>query len=58
MPLTLPPYSLLNGVITYLAGPGVQVYARLDNVFNAQYEMVYGYGTPGASLQLGVKLSN
>ncbi len=58
VPVTLPPYSLLNGVLTYLARSGVQVFARVDNVLNARYEMVYGYGTPGASLQLGVRLSN
>ena len=58
VPVTLSPYSLLNGVLTYLAGPGIQVFARLDNALNAKHEMVYGYGTPGASLKLGVRLSN
>jgi len=58
VPVVLPPYSLLNGVLTYLAGPGIQVFARVDNALNARYEMVSGYGTPGASFQMGVRLSN
>ena len=58
VPVTLSPYSLLNGVLAYQAGPGVQVFARVDNALNAEYEVVYGYGTPGASLQFGVRLSN
>ena len=58
VPAVLSPYSLLNGVLSYLAAPGLQVFARVDNALNARYEMVSGYGTPGASLQLGVRLSN
>ncbi len=58
VPVVLSPYSLLNGVLSYLAAPGLQVFARVDNALNARYEMVSGYGTPGLSLQMGVRLSN
>lgn len=57
-PVALASYSLLNGVLAYHAAPGLQVFARVDNALNARYEMVFGYGTPGASLQMGVRLSN
>jgi vitamin B12 transporter len=57
VPVSLAPYSLLNGVITFLAAPNLQLFARVDNALNAKYEMVFGYGTPGASLQLGARLS-
>jgi vitamin B12 transporter len=53
----LPPYSLLNGVISYALNPHVRVFGRLDNILNARYEMVYGYGTLGFSLQTGVEIS-
>jgi vitamin B12 transporter len=52
----LPAYSLLNGIISYDAGKGAQLFLRLDNIFDARYEMVYGYGTLGRSVQAGVRL--
>ena len=57
VPVSLSPYSLLNGVVTFLAGPSLQLFARVDNALNARYEMVFGYGTPGFSLQMGARLS-
>lgn len=57
VPVSLSPYSLLNGVVTFLAGPNLQLFARVDNAFNARYEMVFGYGTLGFSLQMGARLS-
>jgi vitamin B12 transporter len=56
-PVSLSPYSLLNGVVTYRATPDIELFARLDNALNARYEVVFGYGTPGASLQVGAKLT-
>jgi vitamin B12 transporter len=53
----LSPYSLLNGIISYDLNPHVHVFGRLDNILNTRYEMVYGYGTLGFSLQTGVKIS-
>jgi vitamin B12 transporter len=56
-PVTLPAYALLNAVISYQLRPGLEAFCRLDNILNEKYEMIYGYGTPGLSLQGGVKLS-
>ena len=55
--VTLSPSSLLNGLISCDLSPHVQVFGRLDNILDEQYEMVYGYGTLGFSAQAGVKIS-
>ncbi|MBN2408798.1 MAG: TonB-dependent receptor [Candidatus Aminicenantes bacterium] len=54
--VTLPAYSLLSGAISYEAGRNMQLFIRLDNVLNARYMQVYGYGSPGFSIQSGVRL--
>ena len=54
--LTLPAYSLLSGVVSYEAGSDIQLFIRLDNILNARYIQVFGYGTPGFSLQGGIRL--
>ena len=35
----------------------VQLYARIENLFDEQYQQVIGYGTPGLSGHLGARLS-
>jgi vitamin B12 transporter len=55
--VTLPAHSLLNGVVSYEAGKNAQLFVRLDNILDARYEMVYGYGTLGFTIQAGVRLS-
>jgi vitamin B12 transporter len=54
--VTLPPYSLLNGLLSYDLSSNVQVFGRLDNILAEKYETVYGYGTLGLSAQAGVKI--
>jgi vitamin B12 transporter len=56
MTVALPAYSLLNGVISYEAGKSTQLFVRLDNILDVRYEMVYGYGTLGFSIQAGIRL--
>ena len=34
----------------------VEFYGRIENVFDKQYQQVLGYGTPGASASVGVRL--
>ncbi len=55
--IALPAYSLLNGVVSCDIRPGIQLFLRLDNILDAEYEMVYGYGTPEFSIQAGVNLN-
>jgi vitamin B12 transporter len=54
--LSLPAHSLLNGVVSLNAGRGAELFLRLDNILDARYELVYGYGTLGRSVQAGVRL--
>jgi vitamin B12 transporter len=51
---TLPGYSLLNAAISFNFTPNLQIFCRLDNIFNKEYEMIKGYGTPGFSVYGGV----
>ena len=55
--VALPAYSLLNGVVSWDVRPGIQLFLRLDNILDTEYEMVYGYGTPGFSIRTGFSLN-
>jgi vitamin B12 transporter len=56
--ISLPAYALLNGVLSWDVRPRIQAFIRLDNILDADYEMVYGYGTPGFSIRAGVNLTS
>ena len=49
-------YSLLNLVIAYDWHADLQLFLRLDNLLNEDYEVIKGYGTPGFSAYLGLQL--
>jgi vitamin B12 transporter len=51
---TLPSYSLLNAAVSFNLSSNLQVFCRLDNIFDKEYEMIKGYGTPGFSVYGGV----
>ncbi len=53
----LPGYSLLNAIISCAPNPNIELFVRLDNILDAHYEMIYGYGALGFSARAGVKLS-
>lgn len=55
--LTLPSYSLLNAAVSFNFTSNFQIFFRMDNIFNEEYEMVKGYGTPGFSVYGGVNLT-
>ncbi len=48
--------TLVNAVASYRLGPHFQIFARLDNLLNAKYELVKGYGTPGFSVSGGLRV--
>ncbi|MBA7667413.1 Vitamin B12 transporter BtuB [subsurface metagenome] len=52
--LTLPGYSLLNAAVSFNFTSSFQIFCRLDNILNKEYEMIKGYGTPGFSVYGGV----
>ena len=54
--------ELSDHTVVYLAGSyelseSLSLFARIDNLFDKEYEEVLGYGTPGASAFGGIKLS-
>jgi vitamin B12 transporter len=50
-------YLLVNLAASYDVTKWLQVFARVDNLLDREYEEVYGYGTPGISGYGGVKVS-
>ncbi len=54
---TVAGYVMLNLAGSYDIHKYVQVFGRIDNVLNKQYEEVYGYGTSSIAGYGGVKLS-
>jgi len=50
-------YTLVNLSAYYDISNYVQVYARIDNFFDEEYEEAWSYATPGLSGYLGIKLS-
>jgi vitamin B12 transporter len=55
-PVDLEEYYLLNLAGSYRLGRCTQLYARLDNVLDEDYEEVWGYATPGLSFYGGLKM--
>ncbi len=52
--VTDPPYILFNLGASYIFSPLAKVSARIENLFNHQYEEAAGYGSPGFSYYVGV----
>lgn len=43
------PFTLFNAALSYDILPSVQLFLRLDNILDQEYETIKGYGTPGFS---------
>ncbi len=50
------PFTLLNAAVTYDILPNIQLYLRLDNLLDTEYELIKGYGTPGFSAYGGFEI--
>lgn len=48
-------YTLANAQIAYQLEKNWTAYARLNNIFNRDYELAYGYNTPGANVFVGIR---
>jgi vitamin B12 transporter len=55
--VTLPSYTVVNLNASYQLCSDLELYARVENLFNADYEEIKGYGTAGLSAYGGIKLS-
>jgi len=54
---TVAGYVMLNFAGSYDVHKNVQIFGRIDNVLNKQYQEVYGYGTSSIAGYGGVKVS-
>ncbi|MGW8227796.1 MAG: TonB-dependent receptor domain-containing protein [Gammaproteobacteria bacterium] len=52
--VTLDPYHLINLSGVVKMAKNLWMEARVDNLFDEDYELVYGYNTPGLSVFVGV----
>ena len=50
-------YTVVNLSASYDVTDYIQVYGRIDNLFDEEYEEAWSYATPGLSGYLGIKLS-
>ena len=55
--VTMLSYSLFNSTISYDVLPSTQIFLRLENIFNVDYETVKGYGAPDFSFYGGFRLN-
>lgn len=53
----LPSYALANLAVSYDLTDNFQLFARINNLLDKQYQEVFGFGTPGISGFGGVELS-
>ncbi|UCE42523.1 MAG: TonB-dependent receptor [Candidatus Aminicenantes bacterium] len=49
------PFTLINAAISWDILPNMQLYLRMDNILDQQYELIKGYGTPRLSAYAGFK---
>jgi vitamin B12 transporter len=54
-PVTLTSYTLLNTALFYDVFEPIQLFLRLDNILNTDYETIKGYATAGFSVYGGIK---
>ncbi|OWY15142.1 hypothetical protein B6V72_00640 [Thioclava sp. F34-6] len=48
-------YTLANAKLSYDLGAGKEVYLRVDNLFDEQYQQFPGYGTSGRAAYVGLR---
>ena len=54
---TLDDYLVVNLAASYKVLPGVELYGRLENAFNEDYQEIFGFETAGVAAYAGVRLS-
>jgi len=53
----LPAYLLAGISASHKLGNSVELYGRVDNLFDRWYEVAWGYATPGRSANVGMKVN-
>lgn len=52
---TLPDYTVVSAALHYDMAPGTEAYLRVENLFDAEYQTVSGYGTSGRAVYVGLR---
>ena len=52
-PVTMADFTLLNAAVSYEPIKGLELFLRIDNILDASYELVKGYGTYGRAVYAG-----
>ncbi|MGZ8408925.1 MAG: TonB-dependent receptor domain-containing protein [Hyphomicrobium sp.] len=55
--VTLGDYLLLNVAASYQLTPGVELYGRVENALNEDYQQVFGYETADVAAYVGLKFT-
>jgi vitamin B12 transporter len=55
--VALPGYVLLGAALTAPVGPHLELFFRIENILDARYETVWGYGAPGIAARTGFRLA-
>ncbi len=55
--VALPGYVLLDAALTAPVGPQLELFFRVDNILDARYETVWGYGAPRITARTGFRLA-
>lgn len=50
-------YTVVNLATSFKLNDNLQIFGRIENLFDKDYEEVKGYGTPGISIFGGLKLN-
>lgn len=53
--VTLDDYWLVSAAASYKINPGLEVYGRVENLFDEKYEEVYGFNSAGAAVYAGLR---
>lgn len=54
---SLDSYWLVNVAASYKLKPGLELFGRVENAFNEQYQEVYGFQTAGAAAYAGLRFT-
>lgn len=57
IPVTLEEYTLVDVAASYKLTENAEIYGRVENLFDEQYEEVFSYGTPGRAAYAGLRVN-
>jgi len=55
--VSLDAYVLGSARVAYRVMPRLELFARVENAFDENYQDVFGYATPGASVHAGLRFT-